>query len=110
MEINPEIYKKYQIERALRRSYLKRRIVQYLSTHGFGYMAEIAHDIGATSTNVCGAMKGMDGRYVKGNSLLELGVVSEMEMKNGTKSKVFSLTSSLGQEAVRICKKFDRNI
>ena len=110
MEVTPEIYKKYLIEKALRRSYVKRRIVLYLANQGFGYVSEIARSICVTPTNVCGALRGMNGRYVAKDSLISLGVVNEMKVKQDENIRVFSLTDAVGQDAVKICKKFEREV
>ena len=110
MEVSPEVYKSYMIERALRRSYVKRRIVMYLFLNGFGYISEIARNISVTPTNVIGAIRGMDNRYTAEGSLLNLGVVSEAEINKDDNVKMFCLTSILGQDAVRTCKKLDKGV
>jgi predicted transcriptional regulator with HTH domain len=109
MEIPPEIYNRYLVEKALRRSHVKRRIVMYLSVHGFGYISEIAREICVTPTNVIGAIKGMDNRYLAEDSLLSLGVVDKLQTKRKKENvKMFCLTSVVGQNAVLICRKFDK--
>lgn len=110
MEVSPEVYKRYMIERALRRSYVKRKIVMYLFTNGFGYISQIARNISVTPTNVIGAIRGMENRYTLDGSLLSLGVVVETEINKDDTVKMFCLTSLLGQDAVITCKKLEKEL
>lgn len=105
-----QLYRIPIMERVLRRSYVKRRIVRYLDNHGFGCMSEIAHNINVTPTNVCGAIRGMNNRYNRSDSLLELGIISvDIVKRDNEKMKVYFLTPS-GKDAVKICTKLDREV
>jgi len=108
--MDEELYKRPLVEKALRRSYAKRRIVEYLSIHGFGYISQIATNTLVTPTNVLGAMKGMKNRYNAGDSLVALGIVEEMKDTAGSNTTLYHLTASWGQEAIRMCKNFNKNI
>jgi len=110
MELSPEDCRRCLVEIALRRSHVKRRIVMYLSIHGYGYVSGIARDIYATPTNVIGALRGMNNRYNVKDSLLSLEVVSEMTLRGDDRVKMFRLTSEVGKDAVVMCKKFDKGV
>ena len=65
--------------RALRRSNIRRKVAEYLFdiSPSFSYTSEIAYNVGATSSNVIGALRGMNSRYKKDESLIGLNVVEE---------------------------------
>ena len=65
--------------RALRRSNIRRKVAEYLFdiSPSFSYTSEIAYNVGATSPNVIGALRGMNSRYKKDESLIGLNVVEE---------------------------------
>ncbi len=69
-----------QIIRALRRSRIRREIVQLLCTVDEPlYASAIADLIKASYVNVIGALRGLNGRYV---SLIGLGILRELRMGN----------------------------
>jgi len=65
--------------RALRRSNIRRKVAEYLFdiSPSYSYTSEIAYNVGATSSNVIGALRGMNSRYKKDESLIGLDVVEE---------------------------------
>jgi len=78
--------------RALRRSSVRRKIAQYLFdiSPSSSYTSEIAHHVKTTPTNVIGAIRGMESRYRKEESLLSLNIV---ELKEGGKDiKLYGIT------------------
>ena len=80
------------VMRALRRSIVRRKIANYLFdiSPSASYTSEIAHHVKTTPTNVLGAIRGMESRYRKEESLIALDLV---ELKEGRKDiKLYSLT------------------
>jgi len=78
--------------RALRRSNIRKKIAEYLFeiSPSCSYTSEIAYNVGATSSNVIGALRGMDSRYRKEESLITLEMVEE---KSGGKNiRLYALT------------------
>ena len=78
--------------RALRRSSVRRKIANYLFdiSPSSSYTSEIAHHVKTTPTNVIGAIRGMESRYRKEESLLSLNIV---ELKEGGKDiKLYGIT------------------
>lgn len=96
---NPFIFK------ALRRSSVRRKILEYLFDVGpnGSYISEIAYHIRASPTNVIGAIRGMGKRYRKEDSLLNLQVVEELQSNNGI--KLYRLTD-LGKEVVEALRNY----
>jgi hypothetical protein len=95
--------KKPLVIRALRRSNVRKKIVDYLFdiSPSSSYTSEIAYNVKTTPTNVIGAIRGMESRYKEEESLIELGIVEEnMAGKN---IKLYSLTS-FGKEIVQQLK------
>ena len=90
--------------RALRRSNVRKKIAEYLFeiSPSSSYTSEIAYNIKTTPTNVIGAIRGMDSRYKKEESLLSLELVEE---KSGGKNiRLYGLTS-FGKEIIESLKK-----
>jgi uncharacterized protein len=80
------------VMRALRRSAVRRKIADYLFdiSPSASYTSEIAHHVKTTPTNVLGAIRGMESRYRKDESLIALNIV---ELKEGGKDiKLYGLT------------------
>ncbi len=74
-----------QIIRALRRSRIRREIVQLLCTVDEPlYVSAIADLIKANYVNVIGALRGLNGRYASSESLIGLGIVKELKIGNHT--------------------------
>lgn len=68
---------------SLRKSRSRRDILMLL-TSTFpepSYISEIARKIGASSTEVIGAIRGINGRYAPRRSLLELGLVEKVNSR-----------------------------
>jgi predicted transcriptional regulator with HTH domain len=89
--------------RALRRSYIRKKIAEYLFeiSPSTSYTSEIAYNVKTTPTNVIGAIRGMDSRYKIEESLLNLGIVEE---KIGGKNiRLYGLTN-FGMEVVESLK------
>ena len=88
------------VMRALRRSIVRRKIADYLFdiSPSSSYTSEIAHHVKTTPTNVLGAIRGMESRYRKDESLMALNIV---ELKQGRKDiKLYGLTS-FGKEIIQ---------
>jgi len=78
--------------RSLRRSNIRKRVAEYLfdiSPSG-SYTSEIAYHIKTTPTNVIGAIRGMQSRYRKDESLIGLDIVELVS--SGKDMKVYKLT------------------
>lgn len=91
------------IARALRRSSIRRKIIEYLFNVGpsGSYASEIAYHIKTTPTNVIGAIRGMGNRYRKKESLLDLQIVEEIN--RGRDMKLYRLTD-FGKEIAETLK------
>ena len=90
--------------RALRRSYIRKKIAEYLLkiSPSTSYTSEIAYNVKTTPTNVIGAIRGMDSRYKTDDSLLSLEIVEE---KNGGNNiRLYGLTK-FGKEVMELYKK-----
>ena len=90
--------------RALRRSNIRRKITKYLFdiSPNSSYISEIAYNVKTTPTNVIGALRGMENRYKKEESLLGLNIVEEI--KSGKNIKLYCLTN-FGKEIVESINK-----
>jgi len=86
--------------RALRRSNVRRKITEYLNTISpkTSYTSEIAYQVGATTSNVIGALRGIHTRYREEESLLQLHLVEEKTSK--THLRLYGITP-YGQEILR---------
>jgi predicted transcriptional regulator with HTH domain len=85
--------------RALRRSNVRKKIAEYLFeiSPSCSYTSEIAYHVGATSSNVIGALRGMNARYREDESLISLELVEE---KSGGKNiRLYALTN-FGKEII----------
>ena len=89
--------------RALRRSNIRKRIAEYLFeiSPSSSYTSEIAYHVKTTPTNVIGAIRGMDSRYRKEESLLSLNIVEEAS--SGKDIKLYRITE-YGKEIMRQLK------
>ncbi len=89
--------------RALRRSNIRKRIAEYLFeiSPSSSYTSEIAYHVKTTPTNVIGAIRGMDSRYRKEESLLSLNIVEETS--SGKDIKLYRITE-YGKEIMRQLK------
>lgn len=89
--------------RALRRSNIRKRIAEYLFeiSPNSSYTSEIAYHVKTTPTNVIGAIRGMDSRYRKEESLLSLNIVEEAA--TGKDIKLYRITE-YGKEIMRQLK------
>jgi hypothetical protein len=88
------------VVRALRRSKIRQKIVDYLfdiSPSG-SYTSEIAYHTKTTPTNVIGALRGMGTRYKKDESLLDLQIIEQMYSGNDD-IKLYRITD-FGKEMV----------
>ena len=89
--------------RALRRSNIRRKVAEYLFdiSPSYSYTSEIAYNVGATSSNVIGALRGMNSRYKKDESLISLNMVEE---KSGGKNiRLYGITL-FGKEMIEAVK------
>jgi predicted transcriptional regulator with HTH domain len=78
--------------RALRRSNIRKKIAEYLFeiSPNCSYTSEIAYNVGATSSNVIGALRGMNSRYREDESLIALELVEEKYA--GKNIRLYALT------------------
>jgi len=90
--------------RALRRSSIRRKIAEYLFniSPSSSYTSEIAHHVKTTPTNVLGAIRGMDSRYRKDESLLALNIV---EMRKGGKDMKLYAITDFGKQILESLRK-----
>jgi predicted transcriptional regulator with HTH domain len=102
---NDNLNFKYKINRplvmrALRRSNIRKKIVEYLFkiNPSCSYTSEIAYNVKTTPTNVIGAIRGMQSRYKKEESLIDLKIVEECTADNNI--KLYRLTS-FGTEIIK---------
>ncbi|MCK4331968.1 MAG: hypothetical protein KAV40_00115 [Thermoplasmatales archaeon] len=89
--------------RALRRSNIRKKVAEYLFdiSPSYSYTSEIAYNVGATSSNVIGALRGMNSRYKKEESLISLNVIEE---KSGGKNiRLYGITP-FGKEMMETVK------
>ena len=89
--------------RALRRSNVRKKIVEYLFdiSPSSSYTSEIAYNVKTTPTNVIGALRGMESRYKEDESLISLDLVEE---KSGGKNiRLYGLTP-FGKEVIESLK------
>ena len=100
------IVKKHLVARALRRSSIKRKVINYLSIYECGYISEIARYVSSTPTNVCGAIRGMKDRYNTGDSLVGLNLVEEINTGRKDKLRFYRITL-LGRESIEMCREVD---
>jgi len=82
------------VVRALRRSSVRKKIAEYLFeiSPSSSYTAEIAHNVKTTSTNVIGAMRGMNSRYKNDESLIGLNMVEQITIGKSNSIKLYKLT------------------
>lgn len=102
VETSPEIKKPLAL-RALRRSNVRKKIAEYLFdiSPSCSYTSEIAYHINTTPSNVIGAIRGMESRYRKDESLIGLDLI---EMRSGGKDiKLYGITP-FGKEIVESIK------
>ena len=78
--------------RALRRSTVRKKIIQYLYNirPNGSYAAEIAYQVHTTPSNVSGAIKGMPSRYRNAESLIKLHLVEQLNVNDHM--KIYRLT------------------
>ena len=91
------------VMRSLRRSSVRKKIAEYLfdiSPSG-SYTSDIAYNVKTTPTNVIGAIRGMNSRYRKEESLIGLNLVEKVE--NNHNVKIYKLTE-FGEKIVRNLK------
>jgi len=91
------------IIRALRRSNIRKRIAEYLFeiSPSYSYTSDIAYNVKTTPTNVIGAIRGMDNRYRKEESLINLNIIEERT--GGRNIKLYGLTP-FGKEIIKSLK------
>jgi predicted transcriptional regulator with HTH domain len=102
IEISPEIKLPLAL-RSLRRSYIRKKIAEYLFeiSPSCSYTSEIAYHVKTTPSNVIGAIRGMESRYREDESLLNLDII---EMKSGGKDiKLYGITP-FGRELLESMK------
>lgn len=89
--------------RALRRSNIRKKIAEYLFeiSPSSSYTSEIAYNVKTTPTNVIGAIRGMESRYRKEESLLSLNIVEETT--SGRDIKLYRITE-YGKEIMQQLK------
>jgi len=101
-DISPEALRPI-VMRSLRRSSVRKKIAEYLfdiSPSG-SYTSDIAYNVKTTPTNVIGAIRGMNSRYRKEESLIGLNLVEKVESRHNV--KIYKLTD-FGERIVRDLK------
>ena len=91
------------VVRALRRSNIRKKVAEYLFdiSPSYSYTSEIAYNVGAISSNVIGALRGMNFRYKEDESLISLNMVEE---KSGGKNiRLYGITT-FGKEMIETIK------
>ena len=91
--------KRPMVVRALRRSDVRKKILKHLfdiSPSG-SYVSDIAYHVNTTPTNVIGALRGLNNRYRKEESLLGLEIVEEVT--TGKNIRVYKITE-FGKEII----------
>ena len=91
------------VVRSLRRSNVRKRIAEYLFeiNPSGSYTSDIAYNIKTTSTNVIGAMRGMNSRYRDDESLIGLKLVEQVDASKNL--KIYKLTD-FGKEIIESMK------
>ena len=89
--------------RALRRSYIRKKIAEYLFeiSPNYSYTAEIAYHVRTTPSNVIGAIRGMEERYKEDESLLNLDIIEEKSCGNNI--RLYGITD-FGKEMIKTVK------
>ncbi|MDH7518077.1 MAG: archaellum operon transcriptional activator EarA family protein [Candidatus Thermoplasmatota archaeon] len=89
---SPRHDKRPLVIRALRRSTIRKKIVDYLFeiSPSSSYTSEIAYHVKTTPTNVIGAIRGMESRYREDESLISLNIVEQTS--GGKDIKLYRLT------------------
>lgn len=97
-------HKKLLVMRSLRRSNIRKKIAEYLFEISpvASYISEIAENIKTAPTNVIGAIRGMDSRYKKEESLMALKLVEKV--KSGNDIKLYKITK-YGKEIISNLRK-----
>ena len=91
--ISPELLRPL-IVRSLRGSNVRKKIADYLfdiSPSG-SYVSEIAYHVETAPSNVIGALRGMNSRYRKEESLIGLNIVELMNREDGPDIKLYRIT------------------
>jgi len=90
--------------RALRRSNVRKKIVEFLFdiNPNCSYTSDIAYNIKTTPTNVIGAIRGMGSRYKVEESLISLKIVEEKSC--GKNIKLYGLTD-FGKDIINELRK-----
>ena len=89
--------------RALRRSNIRKKVAEYLFdiSPSCSYTSDIAYHIGATSSNVIGAIRGMGSRYKEEESLISLNIIEERS--GGKNIRLYRITS-FGRDLVDLIR------
>jgi predicted transcriptional regulator with HTH domain len=101
---SPEVLRPLVV-RSLRRSNVRKKIAEYLfdiSPSG-SYTSEIAYHVKTTPTNVIGAIRGMDSRYRRDESLIHLNIVEQISNVETADIKLYRLTD-FGKDIVETLK------
>ena len=96
-------YQRPLVVRALRRSKVRKKIVEYLFdiSPSSSYTSDIAYHVKTTPTNVIGALRGMGTRYKQDESLLHLNIIEQLDNKEDI--KLYRITD-FGKEIVESIK------
>ena len=82
------------VVRSLRGSNVRKKIAEYLfeiSPSG-SYVSEIAYRIETAPSNVIGALRGMNSRYKKEESLIDLHIVEQIKKEHSSDIKLYKIT------------------
>ena len=101
---SPEVLRPLVV-RSLRGSSVRKKIAEYLfdiSPSG-SYVSEIAYHLETAPSNVIGALRGMNSRYRKEESLIDLNIVEQIKRGDNTDIKLYRLTD-FGKEILESIK------
>jgi hypothetical protein len=101
---SPEVLRPLVV-RSLRGSSVRKKIAEYLfdiSPSG-SYVSEIAYHAETAPSNVIGALRGMNSRYRKEESLIDLHIVEQIKRGDNTDIKLYRLTD-FGKEILESIK------
>ena len=96
-----------QVSHSLRRSRVRTEVALYLYKiyPEASYPADICRNTGITPTNILGALRGMGKRFDKSNSLVGLGLVDEISVKNATYYRLSERGKSLIEHLNMVMKR-----
>ena len=104
IKTSPEVLRPLVV-RSLRGSGVRKKIAEYLFDirPSGSYVSEIAYHVETAPSNVIGALRGMNSRYRKEESLIDLHIVEQIKRGDNTDIKLYRLTD-FGKEILELIK------